>query len=495
MTRKYRRKEIGSWATILPRRFFYIVALAIVIASAPSCGGEGGDGSGNLEPSGETAFIVRWNRVAIDASGRDHTAKGAKEQAGPVRAARAMGVWAVAAADAVAAISGRFHPFLSVQASPEANMQAAIAQASHDALAAMYKTQAPIFAAALAEDLAQIPDSPEKDLGIALGQLTALNSIEFCENDGAEKSEPFVAPTYVPSNAAGKWRKDPLNPNQPIIGSNWSIVRPFVLESSARFRLPAPPAMESAEYARAFNEVKRLGGDGVVTPTERTLDQTVAGIYWAYDGTPSLCAPPRLYNQIATQIGLEQGLDLPDLTRLLALINISMMDAGSTSWDSKYHYNLWRPVTAIREADAGTGPQGRGDGNPATEGDPNWTPLGAPASNTGGKDFTPPFPAYPSGHATFGGAIFETIRLFFGTDEIPFTFVSDEFDGKTTDAAGNVRPLLPRSFRNLSEAEEENGQSRIYLGIHWSFDKSSGIHVGRQVAQQVFERAYTPIAQ
>jgi hypothetical protein len=105
-----------------------------------------------------------------------------------------------------------------------------------------------------------------------------------------------------------------------------------------------------------------------VTPTERTMEQTEIGIYWAYDGTPSLCAPPRLYNQIAVQIGLQMHADGAELARLLALVNVALADAGIAVWESKYHYEYWRPVTGIREADAGTGPIGAGDGNPARRG-------------------------------------------------------------------------------------------------------------------------------
>jgi hypothetical protein len=112
------------------------------------------------------------------------------------------------------------------------------------------------------------------------------------------------------------------------------------------------------------------------------------------------------------------------------------------------------------------------------------------ASNLTGPDFTPPFPAYPSGHAGFGAALFQILRNFYRTDKIPFTFVSDEFNGVTLDNDGNVRPLLPRSFSTLSQAEEENGQSRIYLGIHWSFDKTEGIIQGRRVANFVFQKAF-----
>lgn len=123
-------------------------------------------------------------------------------------------------------------------------------------------------------------------------------------------------------------------------------------------------------------------------------------------------------------------------------------------------------------------------------GDPTWQPLGAPADNDNATNFTPPFPAYTSGHAGFGGALFQVLRRVFDRDDIRFTFVSDEFNGVTVDQNGAVRPHLPRTFASLSEAEEENGQSRIYLGIHWSFDKVEGVAQGRRVADLVVEGAY-----
>ena len=232
--------------------------------------------------------------------------------------------------------------------------------------------------------------------------------------------------------------------------------------------------------------MKRLGGDGIITPTERTPDQTIAGIYWGYDGTPNLSAPPRLYNQIAVHIANQRGTGTPNvvnLARLLALVHTSMADAGIACWESKYVYKFWRPVGGIREGDT--------DGNPNTIVDPDFSPLGAPASNImPGVNFTPPFPAYASGHATFGSALFQTLRRFYGTDNIRFTFVSDEFNGVTTDNQGNVRPRIPRTFANLSAAEEENGQSRIYLGIHWEFDKTAGIAQGRRIADFVLNHAF-----
>src|SRR5436189_4753479 len=187
------------------------------------------------------------------------------------------------------------------------------------------------------------------------------------------------------------------------------------------------------------------------------------------------------------------GASAAEPARLLALANVALADAGITCWESKYYYQFWRPITGVRESDPGTGPTGAGDGNLLTLGDPNFSPLGAPASNLSGPNFTPPFPSYPSGHATFGGAVFQMLRDVYGTDRIAFTFVSDEFNGVTRDNQGRVRPRMARSFSSLSQAEEENGQSRIYLGIHWSFDKTQGIAQGRRVANYVLHNAFVPV--
>ena len=162
------------------------------------------------------------------------------------------------------------------------------------------------------------------------------------------------------------------------------------------FTIPPPPALDSPEYAAAFNEVKNFGGDGVNSPTEHTPEETEIGLFWAYDGTKGLGTPPRLYNQIARTLAVQQHNTEYQNARMFALINVAMADAGIACWNEKYVYDLWRPVTGIRNADQ--------DGNPLTEADPNWTPLGAPASNQSGTDFTPPFPSYASGHATFGAA-------------------------------------------------------------------------------------------
>jgi hypothetical protein len=327
------------------------------------------------------------------------------------------------------------------------------------------------------------------DRGAAAGKQAAAAILALRKNDGSNKADPSMDGEWHVSYEPYHWRQDPISRGPIALGAYWGHVKPFVLTSASQFRVPPPPPMNSPAYTAAFNEVKSLGGDGAHTPTQRTEEQTQIGIFWAYDGVPTLCAPPRLYNQIATEISIDMS-HVMELLRLYTLLNVSMADAGVAAWESKFYYDVWRPVTGIREADEGTGPTSAGDGNPLTTGDPDFWPLGAPASNLTGPNFTPPFPAYPSGHATFGGAVFQTLRKVYQTDKIAFTFISDELNGETLDNHGQARPLIPRSFKTFSQAEEENGQSRIYLGIHWAFDKTEGIAQGRKVADYVYANAF-----
>ena len=444
--------------------------------------------------------VRRWNEIALDASGLDHTpvAPGEPrvfgEQIGPGRASRAMAIVHIAMFDAINAIVGGYRGYTDVAAPPgPASLGAAIAEAAHDTLVALYPSQQAALDALLTEDLERIADANARRNGIDLGRRAAAAILARRSADGSEHAEPRVGVEFLTADEPGSWRQDPVSEIPLALGAYWGKVAPFVLGSADELRVPPPPALGGGEYAAAYQEVTRLGGDGVATPTERTADQTHAALYWAYDGTPSLCAPPRLYNQIAVRIAGQMRSDLVEVARLLALVNVAMADAGIAVWESKYHYSFWRPVTGIREADDGTGPTGAGDGNPATAGDPTFVPLGAPASNLTGPSFTPPFPAYPSGHAANGGAVRQKLRHVDPTHDITLSFVSDEFNGVTRDRDGTLRPLAPRSFASLSEAEEENGQSRVYLGIHWSFDKTAGIAQGRRVADAVFRTVFTPL--
>ena len=449
----------------------------------------------NAGPRQGLDSLHRWNLIAINASGLDHTpvAPGENrvfgEQLGPGRSSRAMAIVHIAMFDSLDAVVGGYTSYTGTRAGGQTSVDAAISQAARDTLTAMFPSQTATFDAYLAQDLAAVRNAQQRANGIDLGHRAAAAILAMRVNDGSQIPEPRVGIDYLTSDLPGHWRQDPISLIPLALGAYWSQCNPFVVNSATQFRAPAPPSMTSGAYTTAYNEVKSLGRD---TSTQRTQEQTFIGIFWAYDGTPSLCAPPRLYNQITVKIADQRRLNAIQFARLLALVNVAMADAGITIWESKYYYDFWRPITGIRESDPPNGPTGLGDGNSDTTGDLTFSPLGAPASNLNGPNFTPPFPAYPSGHAGFGGALFQVMRRFYGTDNIAFTFVSDEFNGQTRDNNGNIRPYRPRSFSTLSQAEEENGQSRIYLGIHWSFDKTEGIAQGRRVGDYIFDHAFRP---
>lgn len=467
------------------------------------------------EPQGAGAAeqtLLRWHQAALDATGLDHTppaageTRGWREQLGPLRASRAMAIVHLAMADAVLAHTGGYQSYTRLASPPAGqplSVAAALAQAAHDSLSALFPAQSERLSQLLAQELVGLREPAEQlSAGRALGRAAAAAILSERANDGAQHPEPRYGIDYIASNAPGEWRQDPLTRLPIALGAEWGRrVKPFALRSADQFRLPPPPRFDSQAFARSYEQVRALGGDGQHTATLRSQGQTQMGIFWAYDGVPTLCAPTRLYNQVALQVDLEnprfqdqQALrwrsaemaalrPLVQRLRYLALANVAMADAGLAAWDSKYVYKLGRPVTVIREGIPGSG----------LVSDPGFTPLGAPASNLAGPNFTPPFPAYPSGHAAFGGALFEVLRKLKGGEHQPFTFVSDELNGLTRDNQGNLRPYAPRHYSRLSQPEFENGASRIYLGIHWDFDATEGTRQGNQVAQHVLATVLRPL--
>ena len=410
-----------------------------------------------------------WNEMAINASGLDHTqpAPGETrifgEQLGPARASRAMAIVHIAVFDAVNAITGKYRSYTGIPpAKGSTSMSAAIAEAAHNTLVSLYPSQKKSMDAQLADDLAHMPDGVAKTNGIHLGQQAAAAILQLRANDGSDHPEPRIGVDFFPIFKPGKWRQDPISRIPVALGARWSEVKPFVMESADQFRVPAPPSLRSHEYAVAFNEARFLGGDGLVTRTLRTEEQTDIGIFWAYDGTPSLCAPPRLYNQIAILIADKKGTDVVELTRLLALVNVAMADAAIAVWESKYYYSFWRPVTGIRHADVASGALSRSDiysaGSSGEQSCRTQLLL---------RHFLPILRATPD-------------------SEAPCLRLCADFTAQITLRSRSCRTNLTASrettmgmsvlgcgapFSTLSQAEEENGQSRIYLGIHWSFDK------------------------
>src|SRR5260370_28440470 len=341
-----------------------------------------------LAPENALDSIHRWNTIAINASGLDHTpvAPGEirtfGEQLGPGRSSRAMAIVHIAIFDSVNAVLGGYQSYTGIQSvKPPVSLDAAIAQAAHDTLVALYPSQVPAFDSLVADDLAKVSNKNERANGVSLGQRAAAAILALRTNDGSQLAEPRVGVNYFTSDQPGHWRQDPISLIPLALGAHWGDCKPFVVQSGSQFRVPPPPAMGSAEYLAAYNEAKAFGGDGVHTPSVRTPEQSFIGIFWAYDGTPSLCAPPRLYNQTTVHIADQMHLGTLDLARLLALANTAMADAGMTIWESTYYYGFSRPVTGIRESDLGTGPTGLGDGNASTIAEPTFTPMGAPASN------------------------------------------------------------------------------------------------------------------
>jgi membrane-associated phospholipid phosphatase len=290
----------------------------------------------------------------------------------------------------------------------------------------------------LAGELAAIPDGAAKQQGIRVGQLAAAFTVAARANDGASATPPPLPASTQP----GDYR--PLPPFvAPAVFTHWSNVTPFVLQKSDQFRPAPPPALTSAAYAQAINEVKSLGQ---ANSTTRTADQTVIAKFWP---GPIWIA----WNEIAEKSALAHHTDLVHTARLFALLNLSFADTTIAMYDAKYFYHLWRPVTAIREAGSA--------GNPAVTADPTWTPL-----------LTASDPSYPGAHSAMSGAGAAVLTSFFGKHD-PVKVTSD------------VLPGVVRTFDSYSAAATEAGLSRIYGGVHYRFDHEAGLKLGRDVAKFV----------
>lgn len=392
-------------------------------------------------------MVVQWNDVMRD------TIRTAGTPA--TYATRIMAITHAAMYDSVNALDRTHEVYLvDALAHPKASREAAVAAAAHRALVALYPAQAAVFDTKLTASLAAIPDGKAENDGVALGRSVADQILALRQNDGSG----VVLPPYVGGTAPGQWR--PTSTNAFGREPHWPGVMPFAMTSGDQFRPAAPPALDSGGYTSDFLEVKELGSANSAT---RTADQTAMAHFWANAG--GTATPPGHMNLMARIVAEQEGNTLEENARLFAALNVAMADALIGCWDAKYEYSFWRPVTGIRLA--------ADDGNPDTAPDAAWAPLIS----------TPAHPSYVSAHSSVSGAAAAVLADFFGTDSIAFTLPSQN------------AALPARSFTGFSHAAAESAISRLYGGIHWSFDNNTGLTAGTSVGQYVMANFLRPVEQ
>src|SRR4029077_19652482 len=392
--------------------------------------------------------VLQWNRTLLV------IVRTPGAQPATIHPTRSFAIMHAAIYDAVNAIDKTHESYLVnlKGVTPSASQDAAAAAAAHEVLVALYPSPSfqAMLDAQLQQSLAQIPDGTAKADGIVVGQTVADGILALRSNDGSD-----AAPVpYVFGTAPGDYQSTPPNfPKQPQF-THWSHVTPFALERANQFRPGGPPALTSDTYSDAFNEVKALG---IANGTASTPDQALTGRFW--NG-----AIQNYWNEIGQTAALVQRLTTAESARLFALLNLTFADDVIAFYDAKYTYNFWRPVTAIRAAAT--------DDNPDTAADPNWLPE---VGNT------TPDPAYPGAHAVISAGGASVLISFFGRDRFDFAVTSE------------VMPGVQRSFTKLSGAEEEATLSRIFAGVHFRTDLTTGQRLGREVADFVLENFLTPV--
>jgi hypothetical protein len=343
--------------------------------------------------------------------------------------------------EAVNAIVGDYQPYLgTIAAPPWASPDAAAVAAAHRALVALHPARAPTLNLLRAQSLSAIPDGPAKNAGIVVGVAAADAMLALRADDGSGAVVP-----YTPGTDPGDWQPTPLA-FLPALLPGWGQVTPFGLEGGAQFRSSPPPAIHTGKYARAYNEVKAVGAvDSTVRPQDRT---DVARFYAVVLVLP-------VWNDAARQASAAQGKTLSENARIFAVLAMAICDGLISSMESKFHYNYWRPVTAIRAGDT--------DGNRRTDPDPAWLPL----------VITPPFPSYPSNHASGSGAARAVLDRVYGKD------------GHDVTLASLLVPDVVLNYTAWEQITDDIDDARIYGGIHFRFDQEAGAIQGRRVGSYI----------
>ena len=422
------------------------------------------------QPASGANAVTTWNANASDATIAACILGGYGPQE-----ARMYAMMHVAIHDALNGIDRRSHPYAaSLTAAPGASPEAAVAAAARDVLVPVlgsfsFFLPADCINAGIASveadyatALGAIPNGTAKTRGVALGGAAAAAILALRSADGFDT--PTVDPNYQEGSAPGEYRYTPGTPFAfaPHLAED---LTPFVLKDASQFRPGPPYSLTSRKYAADVNEVQRLGGDGVTTPSARTDEQTEIALFWVESS-------PLAWNRLTRSVATAEELDLWESARLFGLLNLAMEDGYIGSFDTKYHYRFWRPVTAIRLAAI--------DDNPATIADSTWTPLLQ----------TPPIPDYDSGHAVEGGAAAEVLKQFFKTDEVSFSACSFTLPAGQT--CSDVSPTL-RHFTSFSQAADENAVSRIYVGFHFRDAVETGMHHGKKIGDQAVNHFLRPV--
>lgn len=437
------------WAR--PRAHVLMTTLAFALATgcsasrdetrtiAPALGAATGDGA---RAAASNAVILEWNEAAHEAAkvhdGHRHG----------LAHVRIFALMHLAQHNAVNAVLPAFESYAFSERDPAADPALAAASAAHAVLAASYPQQAAVFDERLDRALTASAE-PARTRSLELGKRAARAILERRSRDGS--TTPDVG-DYRPRSSPGAYQYVP--PFDIAFAPGWRAVEPFALQAPSQFRPGPPPDLTSAQYAAAFEEVKTSGGQNSAA---REPEQTAyAKYWWEYSEIG--------WNRIARTVAAERKLDLTSAARLLALVNVVLSDAYVAGWDAKYHYDFWRPYTAIRAAAT--------DGNPATAADGAWVSA----------EVTPPVQDYPSTHSALGDAAAEVLGSLLG-DATRFTV------GSTT-----APPESPtRTFASFSAAADENADSRVRGGLHFRFSCEEGQRLGRQIGRFALETSLRPL--
>lgn len=417
------------------------------------------------ETSGETGpplhkgnLINAWNQQVLEVAE-------AEDGFMTLKGLRTATMMHIAVHDALNAIKPKYTTFLPVEPQPDADPLAAATQAAYEVATTFYPDEAGRFKTLRNEQLQMVEHDAEREAGLELGTATATAIVSSRREDRWDGEADYQWHPMAPGVYA-EFNEHSGTPEGFIFGAGWAKAKPFALESPSQFRSPPPPEIVSDAYTQAFNEVKQVGA---TRSAARTTDQSHLAMWWKDFVENS-------HNRLARQLVVKESLDLWRAARMFALLNMSIYDAYVSSFDNKFHYNHWRPYTAIRWAS--------NDGNPDTTEDPEWNNL---------HNHTYAFPSYPSAHGTASGAATTMLADTFGHTK-PITITTPQVD-KAGPFSGKI-PMDPvaRSFKNFAAAAEECALSRVYLGIHFRYDSTEGVRLGREVGGYVVGKFLTPRA-